>query len=218
MTLKIYGRLPLSPNTLRVVVVLKEKNIPHEFIQVVWSEIKTPEYRSKNPFGAFPYMDDDGVILYESRAICRYIEAKYPDREPKLIPTDPLANAFFEQAASFESSTFDPHAFGALMEMLRKPYFGETGDKVLFDKHIESLTVIMDAYDTILGKQKYIAGDELTLADFFHLPCGAALVIAGSDVMYSRPNVARWFKELTSRESWLAHNEGLKKWKGPLLP
>ncbi|KAF8225640.1 glutathione S-transferase [Tricholoma matsutake] len=212
--LKLYGKAPLSPNTIRVLVVLKEKKIPYEFIDVSRSDMKTPEYRSKSPFGLFPFIDDDGVILFESRAICRYIEAKYPEREPRLIPTDPMANALFEQAASFESSAFEPHAFGAFMEMLRKPFFGGTGDKAVFDKHIESLAARLDAYDAILGKQKYIAGDELTLVDLFHLPFGSMLAIAGSDVMYSRPNVARWFRDLTSRECWLTHNEDLKKWNG----
>lgn len=55
MTLKLYGK-PISPCTLRVVVVLKEKSIPYEFIDVAFDEIGTPEYLSKNPFGKFPYM------------------------------------------------------------------------------------------------------------------------------------------------------------------
>ncbi|KAF8226833.1 glutathione S-transferase [Tricholoma matsutake] len=213
MTLKLYGK-PISPCTLRVVVVLKEKSIPYEFIDVAFDEIGTPEYLSKNPFGKFPYMDDDGFILYESRAICRYIEAKYPDRAPKLIPTDSVAITYFEQAASIESMMFHPHAAGAFREMLFKPFLGQAGDKAVFDKHIESLAAKLDAYDIILGKQKYMAGDELTLVDFFHLPYGSMLAIADSEVMYSRPNVARWFKELLSRQSWLAFKEDLKKWKG----
>lgn len=142
MMLKLYGK-PMSTCTLRVEVVLKEKNIPYEFFEVPWDEMKTPEYLSKSPFGLVPYLvslscllsdcdrnlirenvirqDDDGLILYESRAICRYIEAKYSDREPKLIPTEPLANALFEQAASFESATFEPFATGAFVESCFKP-------------------------------------------------------------------------------------------------
>ncbi|KAF8225648.1 glutathione S-transferase [Tricholoma matsutake] len=213
MTLKLYGKAPLSPNTIRVLVVLKEKKIPYEFIDVARSETRTPEYLSKSPFGLFPFIDDDGLILFESRAICRYIEAKYADREPKLIPTDSVANALFEQSASIESTTFEPLAVGVFNEMVRKPFFGESGNKDLFNSHIESLAAKLDAYDAILGKQKYIAGDELTLVDLFHLPLGVLLGIAGSDVMFSRPNVARWFNDLISRESWLTHNENLKKWK-----
>lgn len=213
MMLKLYGK-PMSTCTLRVEVVLKEKNIPYEFFEVPWDEMKTPEYLSKSPFGLVPYLDDDGLILYESRAICRYIEAKYSDREPKLIPTEPLANALFEQAASFESATFEPFATGAFVESCFKPFLKKGGDRTVFDKNIESLAVKLHAYEIILGKQKYIAGDELTLVDLFHLPCGTALGIAGSDIMYRTPNVARWFNDISSRESWSTLSEEMQQWKG----
>jgi glutathione S-transferase len=52
--------------------------------------------------------DDDGFILYETRAIARYIEAKYPNQGTKLIPDDLKAKALFEQAASIEAFNFDP--------------------------------------------------------------------------------------------------------------
>jgi glutathione S-transferase len=63
--------------------------------------------------------DDDGFILFESRAICRYIVAKYPDC--KLIPTDPRKNALFEQAASIELCNFEFYAGTAVFESRGKP-------------------------------------------------------------------------------------------------
>jgi glutathione S-transferase len=61
-------------------------------------------------------------VLYESRAICRYIAAKYADQgTPGLIPTGAKENALFEQAASVEMSNFDPYAGKALVEMFLKP-------------------------------------------------------------------------------------------------
>jgi glutathione S-transferase len=62
--------------------------------------------------------DDNGFILYESRAICRYIAAKYP--ESNLIPTDPKKNALFEQAASSEYANFETIAGGIIMEVWGK--------------------------------------------------------------------------------------------------
>ena len=56
-----------------------------------------------------------------------------------------------------------------------------------------SLNARLDAYEKILSKQKYLAGDELTLADLFHLPCGAKLYVAGQgDFIDKRPNVKRY--------------------------
>jgi glutathione S-transferase len=71
--------------------------------------------------GCFIYQDD-GFILYESRAICRYIEAKYPNQGISLVPTGLQPNALFEQAASIEQSDFDPPASGIVFETIFKKY------------------------------------------------------------------------------------------------
>jgi len=68
----------------------------------------------------------------------------------------------------------------------------------------------LDAYDVILSKQNYLAGNELTLADLFHLPWGDSLADVGSNIMESKPNVARWFKDITSRPNWVSVKAGIR--------
>ncbi|KAG6840451.1 hypothetical protein C0991_006627 [Blastosporella zonata] len=211
MVLKLYG-ISYSTCTQRVATVLLEKQVPFEFITVDFStgEHKSPAYLEKQPFGQIPYIDDDGFVLYESRAICRYIATKYAEQGTKLIPTDLKENALFEQAASSEQSNFDSAASAAVYENVFKAYHGQTPDPAAFDALIKKLDAKLDVYDTILSKQKYVAGDELTLADLFHLPYGTMLATAGSNIMESKPNVDRWFKELTSRPSWVSAKAGVK--------
>lgn len=138
MVLQLYS-FANSTCGLRVAAVLNEKEVPFELHVVGMAELKTPEYLEKQPFGQVPYIvscalipsmlsfnwsqDDDGFILYESRAIARYIEARYPDKGTKLIPSaeDAKASALFEQAASVEISNFNPHASGAVHERWFKP-------------------------------------------------------------------------------------------------
>ena len=63
-------------------------------------------------------VDEDGFILYESRAIARYLIAKYaPDNG--LIPRDLKKNALFEQAMSIESSNFAPNALSLGSEVMK---------------------------------------------------------------------------------------------------
>ncbi|KAJ7111013.1 glutathione S-transferase [Mycena epipterygia] len=212
MVLKLVG-FHVSTCTRRVAAVLAEKKVPFEFVPVdlTKGEHKAPSFVANQPFGQVPYIDDDGFILYESRAICRYIEEKYPTHGAKLVPTDVKGKALFEQAASIESSNFDPFASEAVGEMVFKPVFGGTSDKAVFDALVVQLSVKLDAYEVILGKQKYLGGNEITLADFFHLPYAYLLGYAGTDIMTSKgPNVARWFKDITARPSWVLVKDGVK--------
>ncbi|KAJ7837413.1 glutathione S-transferase [Mycena olivaceomarginata] len=203
--LKLYGDSHATC-TWRVATVLYEVKVPFELVHIDRrkGEHKTPEYLEKQPFGQIPYIDDDGFILFESRAICRYIVAKYPDC--KLIPTDPRKNALFEQAASIELCNFEFYAGTAVFESRGKPQ-----TKPLSTPVLAALDAQLDVYNVILAKQKYLAGDEVSLADLFHLPHAPVLERdAKSDIMMRKPHVARWYKDLLSRPSWLASEDGVK--------
>lgn len=125
MVLKLYGFYG-SSCTERVKIILEEKKVPYEFVLVdpFKGEHKAAAYLEKQPFGVCPYIDDGGFILYESRAICRYIAAKYCDQGTPLLPrsTDLNIIALFEQAASIELTSCDIYLSNITFEKLAKPY------------------------------------------------------------------------------------------------
>ncbi|KAF7359786.1 hypothetical protein MVEN_00703700 [Mycena venus] len=83
-----------------------ELKVPFEVIEVDMNgQHRTPEYMKFQSFSQIPYIDDSGFILYETRAICRYLAANYS--ASGLIPTEPKTNALFEQATSVELTHFD---------------------------------------------------------------------------------------------------------------
>ena len=84
---------------------------------------------------------------------------------------------------------------------------GLTTNEETFDELIGNLDKRLDVYDQILSKQKDVAGEvrfsflppyclylyisqEVTLADLIHIPYGALLPVAGSNVLDTKPNVA----------------------------
>ena len=69
--------------------------------------------------------------------------------------------------------------------------FGVTPDEAVYEQNNTILEAKLDIYEKILSKQKYLAGDELTLADLFHLPYGTLISAAGSDAIDKRPNVSK---------------------------
>ncbi|EJD00510.1 glutathione S-transferase [Fomitiporia mediterranea MF3/22] len=166
--------------------------------------MKTKEYaEQKHPFGQIPVLiEDDGFKLFESRAIARYLIAKHaPDS--KLIPKDPKENALFEQAASIENNDFYPSAAGLAAEKVFKPFNGAQGSDERAAEHISTLEKKLEGYERILGKQKYLAGNERTLADLLHLPYGTLITErCGFKGFQATPNVARWWNDISSRDSW----------------
>ncbi|KAJ7636465.1 thioredoxin-like protein [Roridomyces roridus] len=213
MVLKVYG-LGVAVCTRRIATVLHELQIPFELVEVnlMAGEHKTPEFLEKNPFGQISYIDDDGFILYESRAICRYLATKY---KSQLLPAagDLQAKAIFEQACASEYCSFDPEAAKYVLETVLKPsLYGTTPDTAEATKILEALEPKIAAYDTILKKSRYVAGEKLTLADLFHLPIAPLLAVGGSDVMTSQrfQNVKHWYEELVGRASWKAYEGGVK--------
>ncbi|KAJ7464244.1 glutathione S-transferase [Mycena galericulata] len=210
MVLKLHGDAR-STCTKRVAVVLIEKDVPFQLVPAT-AIAKSAKYKaSMQPFGQIPVLEDDGYFLYESRAIGRYIVHKYANQGTSgLIPGGDLKeNGYFEQAMSIEATQFLP-AEQLVYEALIKPFKGGKTNPDEIAKLTAQLAEKMDACEQILSKSKYLAGDHITLGDLYHLPYAHAVTnVLKSDVMTSRPNVARWFKDISSRPSWLAVKDGV---------
>lgn len=85
--------------------------------------------------------------------------------------------------------------------------FGDA-DEALVAKHTADLDGVFAVYNGILAKQAYLAGDEVTLADLFHLPYGKLVKDVGYAGLFSKyPNVDRWFSALEKRDSWIKVNQ-----------
>jgi len=208
MGLKLHGAT-MSTCTQRVLVVAKELGLDVEIVPVNFAakEHKSQAYlESKQPFGQVPVLEDDGFFLFESRAIGKYLVAKY-GKGSTLVPTGIQENAIFEQACSIEVSNFDPYASGVAVEKIFKPMHGGQTDEAKYAEHVKTLEAKLQGYEIILKKQKFLGGNEITVADLFHLPYGTmATERLGVTALTSSstPNVARWWKDVSERKSWQA--------------
>ncbi|KAF8214814.1 glutathione S-transferase [Mycena galopus ATCC 62051] len=213
MVLKLYAVPFLAGGGAIVALALWEKQVPFELVPISFEakEHKTPQFLAMHPFGQVPVIDDDGFIVYESRAICRYIAEKYPDQGTNLLPKGLKERSVVEQLASVESATFHPAVAAVAKEALGKPRRGLAVDQAVLDQALTEFKEKLAVYDVILSKSKFLAGDEFTLADLCHYSYAPLLADAGIDVMTSQgPNVTRWWNDLMSRPTWVkAKAEGL---------
>jgi glutathione S-transferase len=78
------------PYCARVRIVLAEKEVPHEAVEIDLRDRPSWIY-DKNPTGRVPVLEEDTLVLPESEVIIEYLEERFP--EPPLLPLDPAARA-----------------------------------------------------------------------------------------------------------------------------
>ncbi|KAM0879526.1 hypothetical protein ACQ4PT_034173 [Festuca glaucescens] len=201
--IKLYG-MALSANVVRVAAVLNEKGLDFEIVDVDLRNgaHKHPEFLALNPFGQIPALQDGDEILYESRAINRYIATKYRSQGPDLVPTP---SAKLETWLEVESHHFYPAVSPLVFELLIKPMLGGAPDAAVVDKHAADLAKVLDVYEAHLAKgNKYLAGDAYTLADANHLSYMFMLSkTSKAELVASRPHVKAWWDDISARPAWL---------------
>uniref|UniRef100_A0ACD5XFI9 Uncharacterized protein n=1 Tax=Avena sativa TaxID=4498 RepID=A0ACD5XFI9_AVESA len=202
--MKLHG-MALSPNVVRVAAVLNEFGLDFEIVPV---DLRTgahkhPDFLALNPFGQIPALQDGDEVLYESRAINRYIATKYRSQGPDLVPTP---SAKLETWLEVESHHFYPAVSPLVFQLLIKPMLGGAPDAAVVDKHAAELAKVLDVYEAHLAKEgnRYLAGGAYTLADANHLSYMFMLTKTSKaeDLVASRPHVKAWWEDISARPAW----------------
>ena len=196
-----------SPNARRVHIFLKEKGIEIESVPVDirGAENLSPEFLAKNPAGRVPVLElDDGSFLSESVAISRYLEGLHPD--PCLFGQGAEEAARVEMWNRRAELNFGLNAAMAFRNISgffkdRETCVEEWG-RVCADEAKEKLGMFEDQ----LGRTAYLAGENFSIADIsFGVFYGFSEMVekmAGIDFDRDRPNLKRWFGEISSRPSF----------------
>ncbi|TQF09522.1 glutathione S-transferase family protein [Myxococcus llanfairpwllgwyngyllgogerychwyrndrobwllllantysiliogogogochensis] len=202
--MKVYGH-PMSICTRKVLTTLLEKGHEAQFVLVDLGkgEQKHPAHLARHPFGVVPaFEDDDGFVLYESRAIIRYLDRKLPGAS--LTPSQPHAYGLMEQFIGVEQSYFSPAAFKVIWERVFKPHMGGgAADEARVQEGRAGVDKVFGILEPMLAKQPYLAGDSFSLADVSWMPELEFLVAAGEQGLFDKhPSVAAWWKRIGGRPSW----------------
>ena len=158
--LKILGRRT-SGNTQKVLWCCEELGITYEREDVgrEFGKNQEPEYLALNPNGRVPTIVDDGFVLWESNAIVRYLCAKHG--MGTLCPYDLQRRADMERWMDWQQTTLRPH-FHALSGTMQNTVPSSDATLENLKKALNDTWKILDAH---LAKQRFIAGDTLTMAD-----------------------------------------------------
>jgi glutathione S-transferase len=195
--LKLFGH-PSSTCTRKVLMTLGETNTPFELNEVELGKgaHKQEPHVARQPFGRIPAIADDGFEMYESRAICRYVNRKAGGN---LVPTDLQGYARVEQWISIETSEFSAHA----MKFIYEHVFKRQQAPGVLDgagKALETTSAIMEKQ---LAQSPFITGASFSLADIGFMPyIEYAMGTPAREIFAKHPHFVAWWSKISERPTW----------------
>ncbi len=187
-----------TSNGMRARIALEECGLAYNWhrIDLTKGEHKKPEFLKINPFGQIPaIVDSDGpggkpVTIHQSTAILMYLAEK----SGKLLPKNAADRPAFLEALMSGSTDITPQ-FGAVnaARMAKEPHQATVD---LLKARLHSLFAV---WNDLLGKRKYAAGNEVTIADLSLYAGYWRTKGAMADAVANMPNLERWAAEIGAR-------------------
>jgi glutathione S-transferase len=200
--MKIYGH-PWSINTRKTLLTLAEKGHEAELVLVMVpkGEHKALAHTARHPFGKVPVLDDNGFVLYETRAINRYLDRKLGGAP--LTPNSEQGSARVDQWTNIADAYFVPFAQPLIVETLFRRYLGGEQNQAAIGAGREGMLPALDAADQWLASNTFFAGSEFSLADVHWMPYFEYMIRIGEgDGIVNRKNLGAWWNRVSERSAW----------------
>jgi glutathione S-transferase len=196
--LKIWGR-DNSVNVEKVLWTCEELNIPYQRVDAggQFGIVDSPEYRALNPNGLVPTVEVDGLVLWESNSVVRYLTAKHSAGE--LWPEDLAVRADADRWMDWMNSVFWPACRPLFWNLVRTP--PEQRDHAGIEHSLAQSAEVLGYLDAHLSQRDYVAGDRFTMGD---IPMGCA-IWRWMSLPIERPQHAalkNWFDGLCQRPGY----------------
>jgi glutathione S-transferase len=200
MKLYDFGRAP-NPRRVRIFLAEKGIEVPSEQIDLGKLQQRSAAYTAINPMQKLPALElDDGTVIAESIAICRYFEALNPD--PPLFGRGPLQSAVVEMwNRRVELELFLPVAsvfqhLHPAMKLMVDPQVPEWGEA-----NKPRVLAFLRWLNSELATRSYIAGDDFTVADITALVAVDFMRVSKLAVPEELTDVRRWHDTVSARPS-----------------
>ncbi len=200
--MKLYdGGRAVNPRRVRIFLAEKGIDVPIEPVDIATQQHRTDAFAAINPMRRLPALVlDDGTVIAESVAICRYFEALQPD--PPLFGRGALEIAQVEmwnRRAEFNlmgpvTTVFQHlHPFMKPLVNPQVPDWGEANKPRVFE--------FLRFLDGELANRPYIAGNNFTIADITALTAVDFMKVPKIPLPDELTNVRRWHASVSARPS-----------------
>jgi glutathione S-transferase len=185
---------PISGNTYKVRLLLKQLEIPHEAVRldIAGGAVRAPEFRKVNPFGRVPFIAEEEFSLGESNAILLYLA-----RGSKLLPADPRPQALIQQWMFFEQNQVEL-AIG-LPRVWKK--FGIQQHPSVLEHYAPRAVSSLKVLERHLAGRDWFVGDAYSVADIALYAYTHMAPEAGHELA-PFPAVSTWLKRVQAQPGW----------------
>ena len=193
--LTIWGRLN-SHNVKKVAWFAVELDLPFERYDVGGQFGMDAAYLAKNPNALIPTIEDDGVILWESNAIVRYLAAKHGGA--RYWPADPAVRAVADKWMDWQIDYAEGQR-DAFVNLVRKA--PEQRDPAAIAASTERCAKRMTVLDAVLAESPWLSGAEFGIGD---IPMGVyAYTYFSLDIERpALPHVEDWYRRINARPGY----------------
>lgn len=198
--MQVFGGLP-SPYVRKVCLVLEEKGLPYELIQLNPNSDQ-PAFRAASPFGKIPGFADGDYHLADSTAIVAYIEAKHPERP--VLPCEPRARGKAMWFDEFTDTIFGASGLKIMFNRFVAPKFLKIpGNEELALQGEAELPRSLDYIESVAPENGWLLGDTFTLADISVASMFRTLTYVGHQpAAETHPKTAAWYARVGERPAW----------------
>jgi glutathione S-transferase len=164
---------PLSPFSRKVRLSLAEKRIEVELVEEKFWE-KDADFLRRNPAGKVPILKMGNRTMADSAAICEYLEETHPT--PPLLPQGADSRYEVRRLVAWFDDKFNEEVTTKLMgeRVFRKVMGTGYPDSANVKAGSRAVKYHLDYMHFLLDQRRWLAGNEMTLADFAaaaHLSC-----------------------------------------------
>jgi len=192
---------PLSPFSRKVRLCLGEKKIEVALVEERYWE-QDAEFLRRNPAGKVPILKMGGRTMSDSMAICEYLEEAHPT--PALLPQGAEARYEARRLVGWFDDKFYHEVTTKLTgERVYRKIMG-TGypDSTNVKAGAKAIKYHLDYMAGLLEARRWLAGNEMTLADFAAAAQLSCLDYT-SDVDWNRHEVLKdWYAKIKSRPAF----------------
>jgi len=178
---------------------MAELGLEYEHLEVGgrFRGLETPRFLALNPNGRIPVLEDNGLAIWESHTIIRYLAATYG--AGSLWPSDPRVRSLADRWMDWMLATLQPEFMKLFWGFFRTPEKHRNVNLIeaamtQCEKHF----AVLDAH---LQGRAFVAGENFSMGD---IPAATSLYryFEMGISIPELPNVCAWYERLSARPAY----------------